>query len=993
MNQDFFQRVQMPGNPLARPQSVVTHGNARFTALTARLLRLEWSPTGEFTDAATFAFPNRLASAAPALTERKEDGWLLLSTEVLTLRYRLDSGAFTADNLEIQFCESAESRVWRPGASADANLHGTRRTLDGTGGAVTLESGLLSREGWALFDDSASVIIRPDNGWVAARPTQSLQDWYFFGYGTAYSDALAEYAQFGGAAPLIPRYALGVWWSRFWPYSAADLERLVEEFAEQRMPLDVLVVDMDWHLPGHWTGYTWNRELFPDPQAFLAGMRARGLRVTLNLHPAEGVGAHEAAYLEMARALGQDATSSDSIPFRIGDRQFAEQYFLQLHHPLEEQGVDFWWLDWQQGEISEIPGLDPLLWLNHLHFSDARRRGQRPLIFSRWGSLGSHRYPIGFSGDTFVAWETLAALPRFTSTAANVGFGWWSHDIGGHFGATEPELYTRWVQFGALSPTLRLHSSKHALAERRPWAFPATTRAAVRAAFELRYQLVPYLYTAARQNHETNVALCRPMYYAYPEHEAAYHASDQYMLGADLIAAPITAPLDPATGLATQDVWIPPGTWYRFESGAAFTGPRWVRLTGDLNAMPLFARSGAIIPLAQPALHLVDVPRDWLELLIFPGGASSSRLYEDDGESEAYLKGEYEWTTFRRAQAGEAVTVEIGAAEGACPALPAKRAYRVTFAAATRPERVTDERGALLPWSFDAARRRLTVTLAPRDRRERAAVHVQWSAPEHAETMAPTEPFAHVIAYTASDEAQRQLARLILIPPYNADGQAQPCRADVLWRDVQSVQASVTRQTTAEFVSEFYLTPPLALDIPDTTLPRRWEVETRFLSAGSRAADPTPMAIYRGPTINPPIQRWNVRYASQEEAITLQADAAKRLTITDPFEAILDTTRAATAEASVSLELDNAATVRIETWTSGMLTLALDGREIPAGDAHPTLGGRTILWPVTRSAPITLEPGAHTVTLRLSAPEGRPWVFGALLLDESGLPFIACNYP
>ncbi|MGH2516871.1 MAG: TIM-barrel domain-containing protein, partial [Ktedonobacterales bacterium] len=659
---------------------MIVRGAVRFSVLTPRLLRLEWSPTGTFTDFATFAFPHRAAEQPAPFVARDDGERLRIETGPLTVTYRLGSGAFTAENLLITFQVGEERRTWRPGQPDAGNLGGTRRTLDFTGGNVPLEAGIVSRDGWTLFDDSAGVVLRPDDGWVSARPPQSAQDWYFFGYGHEYAEALADYTQFGGAIPLIPRYVLGIWWSRFWPYSATDLQQLVTEFADHSLPLDVLVVDMDWHLPGHWTGYTWNRDLFPDPEAFLAAMHARGLRVTLNLHPADGVQPHEAAYQEMAAALDIAAADGVPVPFRITDRHFVEQYFTLLHHPMEEQGVDFWWIDWQQGESTDIQGLDPLLWLNHLHFADARRRGQRPLLFSRWGGLGNHRYQIGFSGDTFGGWATLDALPHFTATAANVGFAWWSHDIGGHFGPVDPELFTRWVQFGALSPCLRLHATKQLLAERRPWTFPKRTLDAVRNAFELRYALIPYLYTMARHTHERGIALCRPMYFAYPQHESAYSARGQYQLGDDLLAAPITEPADPQTGVATKDVWIPPGTWYQFDTGAAFLGPRWVRIVATIETIPLFARAGSIVPLARPALRLTEIPENWLNIRIFPGGDGALRLYEDDGVSEAYLRGAYEWTWFTNTNHDKYTQVfRIAPAVGHCPGLPATRGYRLTF--------------------------------------------------------------------------------------------------------------------------------------------------------------------------------------------------------------------------------------------------------------------------------------------------------------------------
>ena len=255
---EFFQRVQLPGNPHAHPESVVVRGQVRFTVLTPRLLRLEWSPTEEFTDFATFAFPNRYADASTPFTVQQEDEQLLIETGALTLSYHLGSGAFTSENLSITFRVGGETRTWRPGQMNPGNLGGTRRTLDMTGGEVPLEPGLVSRDGWALFDDSAGVVLQPNDGWVSARPPQSEQDWYFFGYGHDYADAMAEYTQFGGNVPLIPRYVLGIWWSRFWPYSDKDLAQLVTDFADHDLPLDVLVVDMDWHLPPHWTGYTWN---------------------------------------------------------------------------------------------------------------------------------------------------------------------------------------------------------------------------------------------------------------------------------------------------------------------------------------------------------------------------------------------------------------------------------------------------------------------------------------------------------------------------------------------------------------------------------------------------------------------------------------------------------------------------------------------------------------------------------------------------------------
>jgi hypothetical protein len=701
----IFNRLRIPGDPLANPAAIVLSGKARFTVLTARLLRLEWSETGQFEDRASFAFPNRRA-AAPSFTTSQSHGRLIIDTGPLVLSYAPDSAhGFTPDNLSITLQLNGQAVKWKPGLVNQRNLRGTRRTLDECVGDVALEEGLLSRDGWSLYDDSRRVVFNRQDGWVEARTDQAAQDWYFFGYGHDYKAALADYTRFGGQIPLIPRFVLGAWWSRYWAYSDKDLMKLVEDFNRYDLPLDVLVLDMDWHTPDSWTGYTWNKNLFPDPPAFLKWVHAQGLRTTLNLHPAEGVQPFESVYAGFCRVLGLDPATRQPIPFRITDKKFVQHYFELLHHPLEDIGVDFWWMDWQQGETSELPGLDPLPWLNHLHFLDSARRGKRAMLYSRWGGLGNHRYHIGFSGDTHSAWEALQFQPYFTATASNVCYGWWSHDIGGHIGAAEPELFARWVQYGALSPVLRLHSTKDPLAERRPWAFSKEVLRACRAAFQLRYQLVPYLYTAGREAVDTSLAPNRPMYYEHPADEAAYVARYQYYLGDQLIAAPIVHPADPVTGYAATDVWLPEGHWVDFSTNETFQGPRWVRLVGDLDRMPLLAKAGAIIPLAAPAARTDDLPKDRLHLKVFPfpGADGQYRLYEDDGISEAYRQGDSEWTNLRLVMQAEAgYELQIDPVEGRCAALPQQRSYQIYFEGTNPPQQVAINGQATDAWRYDS---------------------------------------------------------------------------------------------------------------------------------------------------------------------------------------------------------------------------------------------------------------------------------------------------
>lgn len=718
-------------DPVADPKAIVLAGAARFTILTPQLLRMEWSADGQFEDHASLVFVNRRLPV-PEFISVYENGWLVVRTPRLTLRYRPSAGRFTRKNLRVEMELNGKTVVWMPGMEDKANLQGTIRTLDGVKGAASLDAGLISRNGWAVVDDSGRPLL--DNSewpWVMARPSGKRQDLYLFAYGHEYTRALHDYTRVAGRIPLPPRYIFGAWWSRYWAYTDSELEELVRAFRERDIPLDVLVIDMDWHptfgvkwwenkrdQAGQqlgWTGYTWNRTYFPDPPKFLERAHRQGLKTTLNMHPASGVQPHEDAYAAMARAMGIDPATRRYVPFDITNKKFAENYFKILHHPLERQGIDFFWLDWQQQQTTSIAGVNPTWWLNYTHFTDMERRGLRPLLFHRWGGLGNHRYQIGFSGDTVAVWDSLAFQPYFTATAANVGYGYWSHDIGGHMRAAlgakpaerlpqDPdyaELYTRWIQWGVFSPVLRTHTTKDPESERRIWAYPLPYADAMRDSYLLRYALIPYIYTAARNAYDSGISLCHPPYYEYPEAEEAYAFKDQYFFGSDMLVAPVTAPASRATGLATKTIWLPPGTWIEWFSGTTLTGPRQIERTFRVGEIPVYVRAGAIVPM-QPKMQRSDAkPLDPLILTLFPGSSGATRVYEDAGNTLGYKNEEFAWTTVRQTLPDAGMRrIEIGPAEGHYPGMIRARGYEIRLLGALPPVAVTVN-GTVWPYAAE----------------------------------------------------------------------------------------------------------------------------------------------------------------------------------------------------------------------------------------------------------------------------------------------------
>ncbi|HPH94401.1 MAG TPA: glycoside hydrolase family 31 protein [Anaerolineaceae bacterium] len=699
---------RLNASPVADPGAVVTEGEARFSILTPRLIRMEYSQDRRFEDRPSQVFWHR-RQPVPDFKVRQTETILEIETTFLKLTYQKGK-KFSRRSLQVTLLENGQT--WHYGDADALNLKGTARTLDEVNGHTRLEDGLVSRSGWVVVDESQNLVYN-EKGWLELREGKGRLDLTFLGYGMDYRGCLQEMMRVAGETPLIPRWALGNWWSRFWAYTQDELSQLMLAFKEHEIPLAVCIVDMDWHITrtgnqsSGWTGYTWNDELFPDHQAFIHFLHGLGLKTALNLHPADGVYPHEAAYPVMAQAVGQDPQAGEPVRFDLENPDFARPYFEILHHPMEAEGVDFWWMDWQQGNPVRLKGLNLLWWINHLHFMDlGRDPRKRPFVFSRWGGLGNHRMPIGFSGDTIVSWESLAYQPYFTATAANVGYGWWSHDIGGHMsGMEDPELYTRWVQYGVFSPIMRLHSTNNPFLERCPWGYDAEVERIARKAMQFRHALIPYLYSMAWRNHVDGLPLCLPMYYTHPRQEEAYHCESQYWFGDQLLAMPFTSKANPETNLARQEIWLPEGDWFDFFQGHFMTGDGWRPVYGQLEDIPVYARAGAIVPLGPLAgWGNVDAP-DTLEVHVFAGADGHFSLYEDDGDSQAYLKGDYHLVEMKLEWMKQALAVAIGPEWR-------RRDYRLVIHGVARPETLTcrvNERIHPSEWQYDAASHILTM--------------------------------------------------------------------------------------------------------------------------------------------------------------------------------------------------------------------------------------------------------------------------------------------
>lgn len=627
-------------NAKANENQIFSGVGYRITVLTNRLIRVEVSKENQFIDDASYAVWNRKADKID-FSVKDEKSYIIVETSEVKFFIK-------KKNTKPAFVEIKENGK-RIKCNNKNNLKGTCRTLDNTFGKTKLEDGLINENGVYVFDDSNSILI-DEKGKFKTREGNN-KDLYIFAYEKNYRETIKAFYKISAPVPLIPRFALGVWWSRYHAYTQKEYLDLMAKFKAENVPLTVATVDMDWHwvnkkdIEGKfgvkyngcgsygWTGYSWNTDLFPDYREFLKKLKEDNLHITLNLHPADGVHSYEDMYEDMAKAVGIDPKTKEKVQFQCASDDFWNAYFDILHKPYEKDGVDFWWIDWQQGKKSDVKGLDPLNALNHYHYLDNAENGDIPLILSRYSGIGSHRYPLGFSGDTAISWKVLDFQPYFTANAANAAYTWWSHDIGGHhMGYRDDDLYMRWLQFGVFSPIMRLHSTAIELLGKEPWKYRSDVYKCAKEWLNLRHSLIPYIFTMDYRNHKNGIALCEPMYYSYPEHHNAYSFKNQYMFGSELMVCPITSKQNREMNFGEVNVWLPEGRWTDIFTGQSYCGDKIISLHRDTDSIPVLAKEGAIIPLSKDRGNDAGNPKE-LELWIYAGN-NRFVLYEDNGKTD-----------------------------------------------------------------------------------------------------------------------------------------------------------------------------------------------------------------------------------------------------------------------------------------------------------------------------------------------------------------------
>ncbi|MEQ9441331.1 MAG: glycoside hydrolase family 31 protein [Cyclobacteriaceae bacterium] len=511
---------------------------------------------------------------------------------------------------------------------------------------------------------------------------------YYLMYGPDFSTILDQYTTLTGKSPLLPMFALGLHVGTYsggtWGYeemtSTQYVIALARRFRELGIPIDILHLDSTWRIFGKVggtgaTSFEW-RNTFDNPEAMFDSLYALHLNmVGLHLRPRFDNG-KTLNLLDQAREKGYTYPEADN------PGEFVNFF--------DQEAVDWWWengvkriasigamfLKTDEGsafgqkanesdkigptgkEVERLHNLFPLAYAKAPYEKFAEYNQLRGMNHTREGYAGIQRYPFIFAGDWPSEWQYFAPVIKAGLNVGMSGVGYWAHCMGGFEHAADPELYIRWCQFGLLSPIAHLFGMDHP-GYKESWNYGEDALRNFKKYDQLRYQLIPYLYSNAYQMYETGLPLMRALVLEHQDDVNTYDIADQYMLGSQLMVCPVTT-----KGAQTRVVYLPKGSWFDYWTGKPYEGGQYISVTTPLDTIPIFAKGGAIVPMQPVVNYIGEQPMDMITLDIFPKEASEFVLYDDDGKSLAYQQDTFASTAIRCEAQDQLTSIRIGAPDG-----------------------------------------------------------------------------------------------------------------------------------------------------------------------------------------------------------------------------------------------------------------------------------------------------------------------------------------
>ena len=523
--------------------------------------------------------------------------------------------------------------------------------------------------------------------------------------GPTLGDVLRQYTALSGRMPPLPRWAYGYQQSRWGYRTADDALGIANQFRAQAIPCDAIYLDIDY-MDGYRV-FTWDTERFPDPAGMIQKLREQHFRLVTIIDPGVKVDPDYGVYQEGVEK-GYFARAADDTPFQGWvwpglscwgdfDQAAVSAWWGDQHRGLMEAGVAGIWNDMNepsQAGIFAPPNVTlphgatlpddvrhgpPDAPITHAQFHNAYgltmceatraglerlRPDERPFVLTRAATAGSQRSAIVWNGDSTSSWENLRLAIPLNLGLGLSGFPMTGGDIGGFWNDVTAELLTRWVQLGALLPFCRNHSSI-ATAQQEPWAFGEPYTSYCRAALELRYRLLPHILTLAHEATVSGAPIARPLAWVAPMHAASLACDDQFLLGDDLLVAPVLE-----EGATSRTIQLPPGEWFAWESGDLHPGDQRLTIPVTLASLPLYMRAGTILPLAAVAQSTDEMTSQPLTLHVYlaPGSpAAIADIYLDDDHPQAEQRGTFGLWRAAAVWRNDEITVTLGRVEGQLP--------------------------------------------------------------------------------------------------------------------------------------------------------------------------------------------------------------------------------------------------------------------------------------------------------------------------------------
>lgn len=668
----------------AREDCTFKGNKYRITVLSDVLLRFEYSETGKFNDYPTIFAINRNFAKKPVFTVKQDEKYINITNDYFILEYSKEK-PYAASKLvpdsNLRITLKGTDKLWYFGNPEVKNLKGSAYSFDNKSN-INLSKGLYNLDGFASIDDTMSPVFISD-GTIKKNPSDAL-DVYVFIYKNDFQKALDSYFELTGKPSFIPRYALGVCWNKNEDYTEEELKDIISNFNKINIPLSSILLGSKWNLNKEGktlSNYKFDNEKYKNLEQTINDIHQKNVFLGLTINPQSGITPYDSGYQSLKTKL--NIIKDGVIPINVYNTAILETF---LNETLANLNIDFIKID----EITEDKTKTFML-MHYIYKSLSKTAERRGLILSRNPGIASHRYPALYSGNTKVSWKTLKYLPYFNITSSNLGLSYYSHDIGGYEGGVEDsELYTRYVQFGTYSPIFRFSSKEGRYYKREPWKWDIFTESIVKDYIRIRHRLIPYIYSEMYKYSKDGINLIKPLYLDYEKilDEPLY--KNEYHFGKELFVCPITEPKDKVMNRVVHRMYLPEGTWYDFKTGKKFPGgKRYVTFYKDED-YPVYAKSGAIVPMAildENNLNSVKPPEK-MEIQVFPGVSNNYDLYEDDGVTNLYKEGYYIVTNIDYNYRKNNYTLILRPTQGKTGIIPDKRDYKIKFRNTKRPEYV-----------------------------------------------------------------------------------------------------------------------------------------------------------------------------------------------------------------------------------------------------------------------------------------------------------------